>query len=93
MSNSKSLHYKLCCEAAKYIIQPRAREPWQSQNILSTVELICYGTELTIGLAHSLENGVLLVLGVLLHDGLQGLEDLFNSLQEQLLLRPMLKVW
>ena len=47
MSNSKTLHYKLCCEAAKYIIQPRAREPWQSQNILSTVELVCYGTELT----------------------------------------------
>lgn len=26
MSNSRSLHYQLCCEGAKYIIQPRARE-------------------------------------------------------------------
>lgn len=47
MSNSKSLHYKLCCEGAKYIIQPRAKEPWESHNMLSTVELVCYGTELT----------------------------------------------
>lgn len=47
MSSTQSLHYKLCCEGAKYIIQPRANEPWQSQNMLSTVELVCYGTELT----------------------------------------------
>lgn len=47
MSATKSLHYQLCCEGAKYIIQPRAAELWQSQNMLSTVELVCYGTELT----------------------------------------------
>lgn len=47
MSKTNSLHYRLCCEGAKYIIQRRAMEPWQSQNILSAVELVCYGTELT----------------------------------------------
>lgn len=47
MSTTNSLHYQLCCEGAKYIIQPRAREPFQSQNILSTVELVCFGNELT----------------------------------------------
>ncbi len=41
--------------------------------------------DLTIGLAHSLQNGVLLVFRVLLHDGLQRLEDFFHGLQEQLL--------
>ena len=47
MSATNSLHYKLCCEGARYIIQPRAAEPWQSPNSWSTVELVCYGTELT----------------------------------------------
>lgn len=47
MSATNSLHYQLCCEGAKYIIQPRAAEPWQMTNIFSTVELVCYGTELT----------------------------------------------
>lgn len=46
MSKTNSLHYQLCCEGAKYIIQPRAAEPWQTPNMLSTVELVCYGTEL-----------------------------------------------
>lgn len=47
MSNTNSLHYQLCCEGAKYIIQPRAKEANQSQNILSTVEMVCVGCELT----------------------------------------------
>lgn len=47
MSKTQSLHYQLCCEGAKYIIQPRATEPWQSQNMLSAVELVCFGCELT----------------------------------------------
>ena len=47
MSATNSLHYNLCCEGAKYIIQPRAKEPYQTQNMLSTVELVCYGTEQT----------------------------------------------
>lgn len=47
MSATQSLHYQLCCEGAKYIIQPRAKEPWQTQNMLSAVELVCYGAELT----------------------------------------------
>ena len=42
--------------------------------------------DLTIGLAHSLQNGVLLVLvGVLLNDGHQRIKNLFHGLQEQLL--------
>lgn len=45
MSATNSLHYQLCCEGAKYIIQPRAKELWQSQNILAAVELVCYGSE------------------------------------------------
>lgn len=47
MSATNSLHYQLCCEGARYIIQPRAAEPWQSPNSWSTVELVCFGTELT----------------------------------------------
>lgn len=47
MSATKSLHYQLCCEGAKYIIQPRAAEPYEVPNMLSTVEIVCYGCELT----------------------------------------------
>jgi len=45
MSATNSLHYKLCCEGAKYIIQPRAAERWQTPNKWATVELVCAGCE------------------------------------------------
>lgn len=49
MSATNSLHYQLCCEGAKYIIQPRAKERdgWQGPYLWSTVELVCSGCELT----------------------------------------------
>jgi hypothetical protein len=45
MSSTNSLHYQLCCEGAKYLIQPRAKEPWDGQNKWSAVEIICMGCE------------------------------------------------
>lgn len=45
MSATNSLHYQLCCEGAKYIIQPRAAERWQTPNKWATVELACTGVE------------------------------------------------
>lgn len=45
MSNTKSLHYELCCKAATWIRQPKNREPWKTQYILSAVEIICVGAE------------------------------------------------
>ena len=47
MSTTNSLHYQLCCEGAKYIIQPRAKERLQSPFLWSSVELVCCGCELT----------------------------------------------
>ena len=46
MSATNSLHYQLCCEGAKYIIQPRAKDYWTPYH-WSTVELVCMGCELT----------------------------------------------
>ena len=45
MSATNSLHYQLCCEGAKYLLQPRAKESWQGQNKWATVELACIGVE------------------------------------------------
>ena len=45
MSATNSLHYQLCCEGAKYVIQPRAAERWQTPNKWATVELACTGVE------------------------------------------------
>ena len=47
MSATNSLHYQLCCEGAKYLLQPRAKEPYQSQNKWATVELVCMGGEMS----------------------------------------------
>lgn len=47
MSATNSLHYQLCCEGAKYIIQPRAKDGWNSPYLWSSVELVCSGCELT----------------------------------------------
>jgi hypothetical protein len=45
MSATNSLHYQLCCKGAKYIIQPRAKEPWRGQNKWSAVEIVSIGCE------------------------------------------------
>lgn len=46
MSATNSLHYELCCLAAKYIIQPRAAERFRTPMKWSAVELVCMGCEL-----------------------------------------------
>ena len=46
MSATNSLHYQLCCEGAKYLLQPRAKERFQSQNKWSAVEIVCMGCEM-----------------------------------------------
>jgi len=45
MSASNSLHYQLCQEGAKYIIQRRAKDGWCTPYKWSTVELMCCGCE------------------------------------------------
>jgi hypothetical protein len=42
MSATNSLHYQLCCEGAKYLLQPRAKESYQSQNKI--IEIIWHNT-------------------------------------------------
>ena len=46
MSATNSLHYQLCCEGAKYLIQHRAHEYNQTANKWSTVEIVCIGVEM-----------------------------------------------
>lgn len=45
MSASNSLHYELCCKGATWIRQRKNAEPWRAVNLLSVVEIICYGAE------------------------------------------------
>lgn len=45
MSSTNSLHYELCVKGAVWIRQRKNAEPWKAANILSAVELICYGAE------------------------------------------------
>ena len=45
MSATNSLHYELCCKGATWIRQRKNAEPWKAANILSVVEIICYGAE------------------------------------------------
>lgn len=84
MSKTLSLHYQLCCEGAKYIIQPRAKERFQSQNILSAVELVCMGCENTDVYATNRETSTIIEVKVSHADFLNDKKKYARSKQAEL---------
>lgn len=60
MSATNCLHHQLCCEGAKYILTPKAKEPWEGRNKWSCVEIVTMGCELPDVYANNGENSTVI---------------------------------